>query len=263
MWELYDRMIEGIPHDWKAEEIFRGTSFACVLSNNGLGIAEPRPYDLRKPLQTKNLEGASLREVAACIKSWNFFEAATGLAAINAYYNNIDVARGFGVTISESLHIEDRIFDPFIMSQNTIRGKKVTVVGHFPHITQLMAPVCDLSIIAVHDPQQDDYPLSAAEFLLPESDFVYISSSTLIDKTMPRLLELSRNAQTTTIVGPSTPLAPVLFAFGAHDLSGFVVKDRSKAKNIIRGAENNKIFATGQKVAFKIHQYQQALDRKN
>ncbi len=137
------------------------------------------------------------------------------------------------------------------------------MVGHFPHITQLMVPVCDLSIIAVHDPQQDDYPLSAAGFLLPASAFVYIRSSTLIDKTMPRLLELSRNAQTTTIVGPSTPLAPVLFAFGAHDLSGFVVKDRSKAKNIIRGAENTKIFATGQKVAFKIHQYQQALDRKN
>ncbi len=251
MWELYDRLIEGIPGDWIAEKIFCGINHAGVESHNGLGIAEPMFYDLRKPMISTNLEGAPLREVAACVRSWNFNEAAVGLAAINAYYNNIEVARSAGVNIVESLHVEDRVFDPFIMSQHAIRGKKVTVVGHFPHILQLLAPICDLRIVTVHDPYQDDYPFPAVEYLLPESDYVYISSSTLVDKTMPRLLELSRNAAFTTIVGPSTTLAPLFFEYGADDLSGFVIKDRFKALDIVRGAENSKIFATGQKVSFK------------
>jgi len=79
------------------------------------------------PLYTKNMEGLPLREVAECVKSWNFYEAAIGLAAINAYYNNPVIAKKSGVAIGDSMHVEDRIHDPFIMSQNEIRGKKVAV----------------------------------------------------------------------------------------------------------------------------------------
>ena len=84
MWELYDRLIAGIPSDWKAEEIVRGSGYAYVRSNAGLGIAEIRGYDYRMPVYTKNMEGASLREVAECIRSWNFYEASLGLAAIGS-----------------------------------------------------------------------------------------------------------------------------------------------------------------------------------
>ncbi|MBU1107024.1 MAG: DUF364 domain-containing protein [Candidatus Riflebacteria bacterium] len=251
MWEIYDKLINGIPEDWKAEEVVRGSSYCYVKSNNGLGIAELSRYDYRMPMFTKNIEGSSLRELAVCVKSWNFYEAAVGLAAINAYYNNIEVARKAGVTIGDSMHVEDRIYDPFIMSQNEIRGKKVTVLGHFPHITTLLAPICEMKIIAGEIPQDDDYPVTAVEYLLPESDFVFIGSLSLIDKTFPRLLELSKNAQKVTVVGPSTTLAPLLFDYGVRDLSGFIVKNFDKATRMIKGAENGKIFSTGQKVSFK------------
>ena len=174
LWELYDRLIEGIPEDWKA-----------------------------------------------------------------------------GVAIGDSMHVEDRIYDPFIMSQNEIRGKKVTVLGHFPFIETLFAPVCDMKIIAGELPMEGDYPPSAAEYLLPDSDFVYIGSGCFVEKTLPRYLELSKNAQKITIVGPSTTLAPVLFEYGADDLSGYVIKDSDRAMRMIRGAETGKLFATGQKVAIK------------
>ena len=39
--------------------------------------------------------------------------------------------RAAGVAIGDSMHVEDRIYDPFIMSQNEIRGKKVTDFGSF------------------------------------------------------------------------------------------------------------------------------------
>lgn len=257
MWEIYDRLISTIPEDWKAEEIVRGSSYAYVKSKNGIGVAELKYYDHRMPMFTRNMVGAPLRELAECIKSWNFIEAAVGLAAINAYFNNIVVAKQSGVTIGESMHVEDRIYDPFIMAQNEVRGKKVAVLGHFPHITTLLAPICEMKIIASDFPKDDDYPPTAVEYIFPESDFVFIGSLSLIDKTLPRLLELAKNATKTTIVGPSTTLAPLLFDYGVGDLSGFVIKDTEKAMRIVKGAENGKFFSSGQKVAFKKQQFLQ------
>ena len=68
---------------------------------------------------------------------------------------------------------------------------------------------------------------------------------------MPHLLELSENAEEISIVGPVTPLAQQLFDFGADDLSGFVVTDNALAARITTGAESQRIFAAGRKVAFK------------
>ncbi len=251
MWQIYDKLIEGIPESWKAEEIVRGSAFAYIKSAKGIGIAGLVNYDYRMPLYTKNMEGVALKEVAECIKSWNFYEATIGLAAINAYYNNPEVAKKSGVPLGDSMHVEDRIYDPFIMSQNEIRGKKVTVIGHFPFIETLFEPICDLKIISGEIPVEGDFPVSASEYLLPDSDFVYIGSSCFVEKTLPRFLELSKNAKKVTIVGPSTTLAPLLFDYGVDDLSGYVIKDSERAIRMIRGAENGKIFSAGQKVAFK------------
>ena len=251
MWEIYDRLIEGIPESWNAEEIVRGSAFAYVKSQGGIGIAGLVNYDYRMPAYTKNMEGLPLREVAACVKSWNFYEASIGLAAINAYYNHPETARNNGVAVGESMQVEDRIYDPFIMSQNEVRGKKVAVIGHFPFIETLFAPICDMKIIAGEIPLEGDYPPSSAEYLLPESDYVYIGSSCFVEKTLPRFLSLAKETRKVTIVGPSTTLAPLLFEYGVDDLSGYVIKDNERAMRMIRGAENGKIFSTGQKVAFK------------
>ncbi len=251
MWEIYDRLIDEIPEDWTVEEVIKGTHYSCVRSNNGLGIAEHRIYDYRKPVLAEYPVGMKLKELAKCVKAWNFYEASIGLAAINAYFNNIKIASENGVQIHDSLHVEDRVYDPFIMGQHEVRGKKVTVIGHFPYIQTLLEPICEMSIISGEIPQEGDFPVSATDYLLPESDLVYIGSSSLIDKTLPRYLQLSKKALKRTIVGPSTTLAPALFDYGVDDLSGFVVKDCKRALRIIKGSENGKIFSTGQKVAFK------------
>ncbi len=70
------------------------------------------------------------------------------------------------------------------------------------------------------------------------------------DKSMPRLLELSENADAVTIVGPGTPLSSVFFDYGVSDLSGFVVTDVMLAKRIVAGAESQRIFSAGMKVQY-------------
>ena len=250
MWEIYDALIDGIPKNFIVDELICGNHDAYIRSGNGAGIAAYRLYETRMPMFVKDMMGLPLREVATCVKSWNFLEASIGAAAINAYYNNPQVARANGVAFSDAQRVEDRRFDPFIMAQNEVKGKKVTVVGHFPHLESLLEPICDFSIIE-WDPLDGDYPMSACEYLLPECDYVYITCTSVVDKTLPRLLELSKNAKRTSLVGPGTPLAPVLFNYGIGDLSGFIIKDNLRASRIVASAEKVSIFATGQKVALK------------
>ncbi|WP_434512315.1 Rossmann-like domain-containing protein [Desulfitobacterium sp. AusDCA] len=254
MWEIYDALINGIPDELKTDEIICGYPHTYVRSGEGSGIAGIRLVETRMPMFTKDLLGLPLREVATCIKSWNFIEASVGLAAINAYYNNPQVARKNGVEFSEAKRVEDRMNDPFIMSQNEVRGKKVAVIGHFPYLNRLMEPICDLAIIEA-DPGEGDYPMSASEYILPECDYVYITSSCLVDKTLPRLLELSGNAKRVTLVSPGTPLAPQLFDFGLGALSGFIIKDNLRAFRIVAGAERVKIYSAGQKVTLKSNRH--------
>ena len=68
------------------------------------------------------------RELAELIKSWNYLEAAVGQAAINAWYNSPEIARQNGVDMDQSPR-EDRMNDPFIMSQREIRGKRWSPSG--------------------------------------------------------------------------------------------------------------------------------------
>lgn len=251
MWELYDAMIEAIPDDVTAKAVAVGGEAAYVVSSrDGFGYAGYRDYTQRAPSVTENRIGMPLRELAECVKSWNLVEAAIGQAALCAWYNSPETAKANGIDVPEQKRVQERLKDPFISSQNEVKGKKVVVVGHFPFLEGLIAPVSDMSIIE-WNPFEGDYPYSACEYLLPECDFAFLTCAAFGDKTMPRLLKLSENAEKITIVGPGTPLAPQLFDFGVDDISGFVVTDVDLAVRITGGAENQRIFGAGRKVSFR------------
>jgi uncharacterized protein (DUF4213/DUF364 family) len=59
---------------------------------------------------------------------------------------------------------------------------------------------------------------------LGDQDVVIMTATTLINKTMPRLLELSRNARV-VVAGPSTPLHPLMFDHGIDVLGGLIVEN--------------------------------------
>ncbi|MBP2134039.1 uncharacterized protein (DUF4213/DUF364 family) [Methanomicrobium sp. W14] len=248
-WEVYDAMIEGIPDDVFVDDIMIGTEHAFVRSGKGAGISPYRAYWQRAPQSTEDKEGKPLNEVAKLVKSWNFIEASAGGAAITAWYNSPENAEKNGVEILPQKRVEGRLKDPFINSQNDVKGKKVCVVGHFPFLEGLFEPICDLSIVE-WDPGVGDYPYTACEYLLPGCDFAFLTCASINDKSFPHLLELSENAQKVTVVGPGTPLAPQLFDYGVNDLSGFVITDIPKARKIMTGAQFQRIYSTGAKVNF-------------
>jgi uncharacterized protein len=252
MWKLYDELIESIPPELTADEIYLGAHHALVRCGEGWGFSVLSQLETRPVTTLQKLPGMKLRDLASCIRSWNFYEASVGQAAINAYYNEIDTAEKNGVKISKSRFAEDRKNDPFIAYQNEIKEKTVCVAGHFPYLEKLFEPICDLKILEEEPTEEGDYPYSAAEYYFPGCDYLFVSCSTIVEKTFPRFLRLAPQAKV-IVVGPSTPMAPLLLQeYGVVDLAGFVIKDGERAKRICLGQEILKIYTSGQKVSFKI-----------
>jgi uncharacterized protein (DUF4213/DUF364 family) len=104
------------------------------------------------------------------------------------------------------------------------RGKKVGLVGHFPFVPALREAAGRLWVIELH-PQAGDVGAEEAEAILPQVDIAAITGSAFINHTLERLLGLCRPETLVIVLGPSTPLSPVLFDYGVDVIAGTRVVD--------------------------------------
>lgn len=246
---LYKALIDAIPPDLRVLEAVSGASHSIVLAGEGIGAVMTLEPTGRSPTLPEGLAGLPLRELAAAVLSWNAVEAALGGAALNAYYNSPPVLRrNFGFTFTPGT--QSPAADPFTRYAELARGKLVACIGHFASVERHIAPLAAaLSIIDEH-PRKGDYPAAAAEFLLPRMDMVFISGSTLANKTLPRLLELCGQAFV-VLVGPSTCMAPQLFSYGVRVLSGTLYTDREGCLSLVRQGLHGEMIHHGQKLSFE------------
>lgn len=237
-WILYDRLIAGIPDELFVEECVVGIHWTLVRSQAGVGLAMSPISGERSMAKAGMITGKPLGEIAKLSKSWNAAEAALGVAAINSYYNAPSVlSRSWG-DISNRQSNES----VFAVIGPEVKGKNVTVVGHFPDLERL-STLCTLSILE-RNPQPGDLPDPACEYILQEQDYVFMTGVTLINKTMPRLLELSRGCKV-VLVGPSVPLTPLFFDYGVSLLAGTVVLDINGICNHVAEGGDRSIFHNG------------------
>ena len=149
-------------------------------------------------------------ELAALIDSPSHTESSIGLATINAL-----LPRTPGLW--QDLNAEDYLI-------RNCAGKNVVMIGHFPFIEHLRPHVKNLWVLELN-PRQGDLPAQSAPDILPRADYVAISGTTLINKTFDGLISLCRPTATVVMLGPSTPLSPVLFDFGVSIVSGTLVEN--------------------------------------
>ena len=233
-WALYDEMIAGVPEDVLVKDYSLGVAWSYLEAESGMGVAFTARQGGRRSVMG-DLRGKSLREVAALAKSWCFEEATLGVAALNAWYSQPGrlEANGFQVEY-EKLGAEDGDADPRLgmkfdafeiyRPQIAAQGNaKVVVVGHFPNVTDI-AEYAELTVLERACRDKWDTPDPACEYVVPGADYAFITGVTLINKTAPRLLELSKNART-IMVGPSVVMAPALFARDVECMAGSVVTD--------------------------------------
>lgn len=238
-WALYDEMIEGIPQDVLVKDYALGMHWSFVEAECGAGVGWTARQGAPRT-RKDDLRGLALKEVAALSKSWCFEEATLGIAALNAWYSNPErlEANGIQTQYEEKAPQDDpdaprmgKKLDAFGLYRPQIEeagNQNVVVVGHFPHATDI-AQYANLTILerAVRD--EWDTPDPACEYVMPFADYAFITGVTLINKTAPRLLELSRSAHT-VMVGPSVVMAPALFKRNVECAAGSVVIDPEAVK---------------------------------
>ncbi|MBS5450322.1 MAG: DUF364 domain-containing protein [Coriobacteriia bacterium] len=236
-WALYDELIAGVPQDACVTDYGMGLHWSYVNAECGCGVA----WTMRGGASgghgsrgASDLRGRSLREVAELSKSWNFEQATLGVAALNAWYSRRELLDPMGAVYEEQRELapSERKREAFHEFRPMMSGKKVTVIGHFPHVLDL-AECCDELTVLERNCGQSDTPDPACEYVLPSQDMVFITGTTTMNKTLPRLLELSRNALT-VMTGPSVVPAPVLFSYGVDVLAGSVVGDPEKTAFAVR-----------------------------
>jgi uncharacterized protein (DUF4213/DUF364 family) len=236
MWKLYDSLIEPIPSEVKVKDVVCGQTWTAVRNTKGdIGLAMTTNVQTR-PLLSKEYIGLPLRTVAEYVKSWNLLEAGIGMAAINSYYNTQKRLIQF-----HSYQKDNR----FCTFDIPIKDKNVIMVGHLRHPQDLFSEAKSLFILE-RNPEIGDYPDSACEYCLPDSDLVIITGSAFVNKTMPRLLQLAGKADI-IITGPSTPMAHQLLEFGVRRIAGLIVTDIEGVWNFACEGFTNPPYRFGQR----------------
>lgn len=156
-------------------------------------------------------------ELARLAGSESLLEAAVGVAAINAL---LEVENAAMELNARELLLERG------------RDKRVALVGHFPFVPVLHEAASHLSVLEL-DPQPGDLDGRDAERVIPEADVVAITGSSFVNGTVDRLLSLCRRDSFVVLLGPSTPLSPILFDYGADVLSGTIVSDVETAMRCV------------------------------
>jgi len=204
---LLEDLLDSVDNlDCPVKRVCVGLHWTVVESRN-VGMAHTYKTGKKVELESSgDLVGKSALELAERLRSWEPLEASLGVAALNSL---IEPAGSPGNVFANILAMA--------------RGKTVTVIGRFPSNDRI-AQVARHSHFLEMEPQKGELPPNACEEVVPASDIVVITATALINKTLPRLLELSTNAKA-IVLGPSTPMNDVLFRYGADILAGVRVID--------------------------------------
>ena len=243
-WQIYNELIGRIPEDLTVDECIIGINWTFVRSGAHAGIAMTFRNNCPSGLENGPYVGQSLRTVAEGAKSWNMLQASVGMAAVNAFYNTPEKLKDIDVS-EQHAGTGESIFSVPI---EAMAGKNVAVIGHFPYIEKQLGPLCNLTVLE-REPEGADYLDSACEYLLPEQDAVFITGMTFTNKTLPRLLELTKACRT-VLVGPSAPLSELLFHHGVDAVAGFYITDVALARDLVSQGAHREIFRCGRRIVY-------------
>jgi uncharacterized protein (DUF4213/DUF364 family) len=190
----------------------------CGLSST---FRDEGPSHDRGVRDVGNLTKKTALELAGYARSGSLLEASIGMATVNSL-----------IDIDESKCIQKNAFE-IILEKG--EGKHVAVVGHFPWIPKLRERIKNFWVLEQRL-REGDLPAEEADRILPQCDVVGITGTSFINHTVEGLLNLCKNAYV-LLVGPTSPLSPVLFEYGIDAICGSKVIDPDQLiRSISEGA---------------------------
>jgi uncharacterized protein (DUF4213/DUF364 family) len=212
--EVLDDLISSLAQDSKALQAVVEEVYACAMWTAVRTIDWGLASSLRgnrsghgRVREVGHLRGKRALELAEYAKSDYLLEASIGLATINSL-----------ISTPKDQLVSCNAFD--ILSEMG-RGKKIAVVGRFPG-TQQLASVAENLWVIEKRPRPGDLPSEFATEILPQADIIGLTATSLINHTFEELMSLCRG-KFVVLVGPSSPLSPILFDYGVSVISGIRV----------------------------------------
>ncbi len=226
---------EGTVHDvciglnWTAMVVDVGGQLQCGLASTMPGIHE-HTGESAIPLAGQ-LVGRSTSELLAETPSWDSSRMSLAMATLNASLPRY----------SESWTERNAV--DLIATQGD--GKRVALVGHFPFVDVLRSKIPHLDVLD-YNPLEGDLPAEAAPLVLPKAEFVAITGLTLLNGTFESLLEMCSPNAILMMLGPTTPLTPLMYDYGIDILAGTVVVDIDVVMRVVaQGGNFRQIRRTG------------------
>ena len=212
-----ERFLDSLDQDAPVRHILVGAFWtAVVLDTDPLrcGLASTLRAETGGPwppvVRAGLLMGKSGRELANMLRSDRILEASIGMAAANALLEVGDEA------------LPEVNAGEIIIERGA--GRNVAIVGHFPFADRVRETADQCWVLELH-PGPGDLPADQAAVVLPQADVVALTGTSLVNHTFEELVGLCRRDAFVLLLGPSTPLSPVMFEAGLDALSGTVVDD--------------------------------------
>lgn len=227
-----DKLLDSLHGDAPVQQILVGAFWtAVVLETNPprCGLASTLRAESGGPwppvVRAGRLMERSGRELAEMLRSERILEASIGMAAANA------------LAEVDETGLPEVNAEQIVMEQGA--GHRVAIVGHFPFIDRVREAAAECWVLELH-PGPGDLPADLATEVLPQADVVALTGTSLINHTFDGLIGLCRSDAFVLLLGPSTPLSPVLFDAGVNALSGTRVDDTEQV-----------LFSVGQGATFR------------
>lgn len=237
-WAVYELLLDRVAnHTDPALEITLGLVWTLCRGARASGLAMTLGGAPRTLPWSGSLAGRPLMELAPWLRGWNPHAASIGLAAVNAALNTADnpVLAGAAPLVGDGPG-NLAVFEHFAPR---LAGQRVVVIGRYPGL-DAYARQMDLTVLE-RQPGDGDLPDPACEYVLPQADWVFLTASSLANKTFPRLAELSR-AATTVLMGPGTPWVEELAAFDIDYLAGVEVLDHDALRRTVAEGGGVRLF---------------------
>ncbi len=207
--KVIDDLIANLDSNFSVQEVYACVLWTAVMTRYwGLASSFHQEHPCHGRIRSVGkMRGKSSIELAEFALSDNLLEASIGMATINSLID-IDEAKCSNVNAADILVEKGR-------------DKNVAIVGHFPFTERLKKVAKKLWILELK-PRGEDLPAEAAEDILPQVDVVGLTGTSLINHTFEDLMKLCKD-KFVVMVGPTSPLSPVLFDYGVDIISGIKV----------------------------------------
>jgi len=213
--QLINELLNSVNNDAPVRNVLIGAHWTMV-SSHGCGIASTVINTLRhgegRVRDAGKLHLKSAKELAAYLQSETWLEASIGLAALNSL---LEVPQGKVTAINA-----------FKVVAEKSPGKHTAIFGHFPYLEEIRACASQLSVFELN-PSEGELSLDNVPEILPNADIVAITSNSIINHTLEDILPYLNPKAFSVLVGPSTPLSPILFEAGFDLLAGVRILDES------------------------------------